>query len=64
MLKSKTQLGTQRRRNIFNGMKVVYKILNNQDKLMMKHFYHIRCDPDLGKGFCDMQHIPCDCTGC
>ena len=30
---------------IFNGMKAVYKILNNKDKLSMKHFYHIRCDP-------------------
>ena len=30
----------------------------------MKHFYNIRQDPDLDKGFCDMQHIPCACTGC
>ena len=29
----------------FNGMKAVYKILNNKDKVTMKHFYHIRCDP-------------------
>ena len=28
----------------------------------MKHFYHIRCDPDLGEGFCSMRHIPCACT--
>ena len=27
---------------LFNGMKSVYKILNNQDKVTMKHFYHIR----------------------
>ena len=48
---------------LFNGMKAVYKILNNRDKVKMKHFYHIRCDPDLGKGFCDMRRIPCACTG-
>ena len=30
---------------LFNGMKAVYKILNNKDKVSMKHFYHIRCDP-------------------
>ena len=30
---------------IFNGTKAVYKILNNKDKVSMKHFYHIRCDP-------------------
>ena len=30
----------------------------------MKHFYHIRCDPYLGEGFCDMRQIPCACTGC
>ena len=36
---------------LFNGMKAVYKILNNKDKVSMKHFYHIRCDPELGKGF-------------
>ena len=28
---------------LFNGMKAVYKILNNKDKVSMKHFYHIRC---------------------
>ena len=49
---------------IFNGMKAVYKILYNQDKVTTKHFYHIRCDTDLGKGFCDMRRIPCACTGC
>ena len=30
---------------LFNVMKAVYKILNNKDKVSMKHFYHIRCDP-------------------
>ena len=45
-------------------MKVVYKILNKQDKVTMKHFYHIRCDNDLDKGFCAMWLIPCACTGC
>ena len=45
-------------------MKAVYKIMNNQDKVTMKHFYHIRCDPDLDKGFCAMRRIPCACTGC
>ena len=30
----------------------------------MKHFYHIRCDPDLCKGLCDMRRITCACTGC
>ena len=30
----------------------------------MKHFYHIRCNPDLGEGFCAMQSIPCSCSGC
>ena len=29
---------------LFNGMKAVYKILNNKDKVATKHFYHIRCD--------------------
>ena len=48
----------------FNGMKAVYKILNNTDKVSMKHFYHIRCDPDLGEGFCAMRRIPCACSGC
>ena len=45
-------------------MKVVYMILNNQYKVTMKHFYHIRCNNDLYGGFCAMQHIPCTCTGC
>ena len=49
---------------LFNGMKAVYKILNNKDKVSMKHFYHIRCDPELGEGFCAMRRIPCACTGC
>ena len=30
----------------------------------MKHFYHIRCDPELGEGFCDMRRIPCACSVC
>ena len=30
---------------LFDSMKDVYKILNNKDKVSMKHFYHIRCDP-------------------
>ena len=30
---------------LFNGMKAVYKILNNQDTVSMKHFYHIRWYP-------------------
>ena len=45
-------------------MKDVYNILNNQDKVTMKHSYHIRCDTDSDKGFCAMQRIPCSCTGC
>ena len=45
-------------------MKTVYKALNNQDKVTMKHFYHRRCDPDLDEGFCAIRHIPCACTGC
>ena len=49
---------------LFNIMKAVYKILNNKDKVSMKHFYHIRCDPELGKGFCAMWRIPCACSGC
>ena len=49
---------------LFNFMKAVYKILNKHDKVTMKHFYHIRCDSDLGKYFCAMQQIPCDCNGC
>ena len=44
-------------------MKPVYKILNNQDKVTMKHFYYIRCDPDLDKCFCDMLRILCAFTG-
>ena len=45
-------------------MKDVYNILNNQDKVTKKHFYHIRCDPDLDEGFCAMQRISCACTEC
>ena len=45
-------------------MKDVYKIMNDQDSATMKHFNNIRCDPDLEKGFCDMQRIPCACIEC
>ena len=45
-------------------MKAVYKILNNKDKVSMKQFYHIRYDPELGKGFCAIRRIPCACSGC
>ena len=45
-------------------MKAVYNILNNKDKVSMKTIYHIRCDPELGEGFCAMRRIPCVCTGC
>ena len=34
-----------------NGMKDVNKIMN---KVTMKNFYHIRCDPDLDEGLCAM----------
>ena len=44
-------------------MKDVYNILNNQDKVTMKRFYHIRCDPDLYECFCAMRRIPCYCNG-
>ena len=49
---------------LFNGMKDAYKVLNNQDKVTMKHFYHIICDPDLDEGFYAMRRIPCSCNGC
>ena len=29
----------------FNDVKALYKIHNNYDKVSMKQFYHIRCDP-------------------
>ena len=32
--------------------------------MTIKNFYHIRCDPDLGEGFCAMRRIPCACSGC
>ena len=48
---------------LFNGMKAVYKIMKNQDKVTMKTFSHIRCDPDLDKVFYAMRRIPCACTG-
>ena len=49
---------------LFNGMKAVYKILNNKDKVPMKHFYHIICNSELDEGFCAMRLIPCACSGC
>ena len=49
---------------LFNFMKAVYNILNNQDKMTTKHSYHIRCVPDLDKGFCDMRRRPCACNAC
>ena len=45
-------------------MKAVYNILNNQDKITMKHFYHLRFDPDLDEVFCAIRRIPCACTSC
>ena len=45
-------------------MKDVYKIMNNQDKVTMKQFYHIICNPGLDKGLCDMRCIHCACNGC
>ena len=45
-------------------MKPVYKILNNQDKVTMKTFYHIRCNHDLDKVFFAMRVIHFACTGC
>ena len=30
----------------------------------MKHFYHIRCHPELGEGFCAIRQIPWACSGC
>ena len=45
-------------------MKAVYKILNIQDKVTMKHFYRIRCNPDLEKVLCAIQQITFACTGC
>ena len=49
---------------ISNGSKAVYKILNNTEKVGMKELYHIRCDPDLGVGYCSMRRVPCACEGC
>ena len=63
-LKHKYYWAHKEKDTLFNGMKAVYKILNNQDKLTMKQFYHIRRDPDLDKSFCAMQRITCSCTGC
>ena len=45
-------------------MKVVDNILSNKDKVTMEPFYHLRYDTDLDEGFCAMQLIACDFTGC
>ena len=45
-------------------MEAVYNILNNQDKMTMKQFYHIIYDTDLCEDFCAMRRIPCACNGC
>ena len=50
--------------DIFNVMKSVYKIINNQYKVTMKHLYRIISNTDLYKGFCSMRIIPCSCNGC
>ena len=63
-LKHKYYLIHKEEDTLFNGMKAVYKILNNKDKVSKKHFYHIRCDPELSEGFYAMRRIPCACTGC
>jgi hypothetical protein len=49
---------------LYNGIGATYKILDNRDKVKLKMFYHIRCDPDLGQGFCAMRRIPCACNAC
>ena len=46
----------------FNGMKAVYKILNHQDRVTIKHFNYIRCNHNLDEGFCAMQRILCACN--
>ena len=38
--------------------------MQNVDKVTMKHFYHIRCNPCLDEGLCAMRRIPCDCPEC
>ena len=45
-------------------MNAVYKILDNQEKVTMKHFFHIICYPYLDKGLCVIQNVPSACTGC
>jgi hypothetical protein len=49
---------------LYNGIKATYKILDDRDKVKLKSFYHIRCDPELGQGFCAMRRIPCACNAC
>ena len=43
-------------------MKAVYNILNNQDKVTMKHVYRIIYVPGFDEDFCDMRCIPCAFT--
>ena len=45
-------------------MNDVYKIMNNQDKVTMKHFYHIICAPNLDENLFAMRRIPWTFTGC
>ena len=45
-------------------MKAVFKILNIQDKVKMKHFYHTRSNPYLYQGFCAMRQMSCAYTVC
>ena len=63
-LKHKYYLAHKEEDILFNGIKAVYNILNNQDKVTMKHVYHLIFDHDLEKVLCAMLHIPCACTGC
>ena len=44
-------------------MMAVYNILHNKNEVSMKYFYHIRCDTELGEGFCAMRRITCACSG-
>ena len=39
---------------LLNYMEDIYKVLNNQDEVTMRQFYHILCYTDLDEGFCDM----------
>ena len=44
---------------LFNGMKAVYKILNNKDKAPMKHFYHIMRSRIRRRFMCYGAHTLC-----